>query len=214
MDYTSGTKENVLAVDDEPSSKEQARALGYAVRAAMTMHEQALLDAKIFHHVQENWDWNEIERVHVYLPLARRREIGTWALVRWLWAAHPDIKVYVPRMLNDGGLEHIEVNHDTRFRPNHYEIPEPMVGHLLQPDEPLDMVITPLLAYDLEGNRVGYGAGYYDRFLSEHPKALRVGLAYGDCLVKGGIKAEKHDIPLQVIVTEHGITTIGAEAAR
>jgi 5-formyltetrahydrofolate cyclo-ligase len=184
-------------------SKESAREHGYAVRQGMTMHEQALLDARIFHHVQDGWDWSAINRVHIYLPLAQRREIGTWAIVRWLWAAWPSVEVYVPR-LTSSGMDHVLLAHDSRLRPNHYHIPEPMAGRLLAPTERLDLVIAPLLAYDRQGHRVGYGAGYYDRFLSEHLEAERIGLAYAACLIQPGIVTERHDVSLQVIVTELG----------
>jgi 5-formyltetrahydrofolate cyclo-ligase len=170
----------------------------------MGMHEQALLDARIFTRVREGWDWNEVTRLHVYLPLARRREIGTWALVRWLWAAHPGVKVYVPR-LTAAGMDHIEITHDTRFKPNHYHVPEPMAGPQLELGEKLDMVITPLLAFDRVGHRVGYGGGHYDRFLASHLESERVGLAYSGCLMDEGLAAEPHDIPMQVIVTENEI---------
>jgi 5-formyltetrahydrofolate cyclo-ligase len=144
-----------------------------------------------------------VHRVHIYLPLAQRREIGTWALVRWLWVSWPGVDVYVPRLIG-GGMEHVLLAPDSHLRPNLYQIPEPMAGRLLQPGEPLDLVITPLLAYDRQGHRVGYGAGYYDRFLTEHPEAERVGLAYNASRIEAGIAAEGHDVPLQVVVTESG----------
>ena len=196
-----------MDVDGEPLSKQAARERGYAVRESLGMHEQALLDARIFSRLKESWDWDEVKRLHVYLPLARRREIGTWALVRWVWAAHPAIRVYVPR-LTVGGMDHVEINHHTQFRPNHYQVPEPMAGEMLAKRERVDMVITPLLAFDKAGHRVGYGGGYYDRFLAEHQEAERVGLAYSNCLVPEGIAAEAHDVPMQAIVTEDEVLRI------
>jgi 5-formyltetrahydrofolate cyclo-ligase len=190
-------------------TKSEARERGYAARRAMTAHEQAIVDAAIFKLCQEAVDWSAMKQVHVYLPLARKREIGTWALVRWLWAMHPEIEVWVPRLTNSG-MEHVAVSHDTNFRPNHYQIPEPIAGRTLGAGERLDVVIAPLLAFDGQGHRVGYGGGYYDRFLVEHPEALRVGLAYSGCMVEPGIVAEPHDIPLQLVVTEAGVITVGA----
>jgi 5-formyltetrahydrofolate cyclo-ligase len=171
------------------------------VRMSLSAEEQGRFDAQIVERLQDNWDWNAVKRVHVYLPLARRREIGTWPFVRWLWAIHPGIETYVPRITN-GGMEHVAVSHDTRFRPNHYKIPEPMAGRLLEPKDRLDIIITPLLAFDRQGHRVGYGGGYYDRFLAEHMKAQRVGLAYSRSVIEQGILEEPHDIKLQAVVTE------------
>jgi 5-formyltetrahydrofolate cyclo-ligase len=194
----------LAGIEPDPLSKQLARERGYAVRENLGMHDQALLDARIFARLKEGWDWDNVKRLHVYLPLARRREIGTWALVRWLWAAHPAIRVYVPR-LTSSGMDHVEINHHTQFRPNHYQVPEPMAGEMLGTSERLDMVITPLLAFDKSGHRVGYGGGYYDRFLAEHTAAERVGLAYHACLVPEGIAAEPHDVPMEVIVTENEV---------
>jgi 5-formyltetrahydrofolate cyclo-ligase len=181
--------------------KQEAREYGLATRMALTAHEQAMLDGRIIKNCQEAVDWAKIRKAHVYLPLARKREIGTWALVRWLWAVHPEIEVFVPRITKDG-MEHVAMSHDTRFRPNQYQVPEPVSGEMLSPGEKLDVIITPLLAFDRKGHRVGYGAGYYDRFLAEHPEALRVGLAYSTCCIDSGIESEDHDMPLNMVLTE------------
>lgn len=74
------------------------------------------------------------------------------------------------------------------------------VDHLA--DEP-DLIVVPGIAFDLHGHRIGYGKGYYDRFLS-HPgrKAHLIGLCHDFQLIDGTIPAEEHDIRMELIITE------------
>lgn len=83
----------------------------------------------------------------------------------------------------------------------HYGIYEPKVEQCPQvPIEQIDLVITPIIAVDPEGNRLGYGLGYYDTLLAGY-KGIIAALAYGFQIVKH-IPKEKHDIPSHYIITE------------
>ena len=67
---------------------------------------------------------------------------------------------------------------NTKIKKNEYNIPEPISG-LSVPNEMIDVVFVPLLAYDKQGNRIGYGKGFYDKFLSEcKPKVVKIGLSF------------------------------------
>jgi len=68
-----------------------------------------------------------------------------------------------------------------------------------------DLIIVPTLGFDLLGNRIGWGGGFYDRLLVTQPKALKIGLCYESNLVRKGIPAEVHDIPLNIVVTEEKV---------
>jgi 5-formyltetrahydrofolate cyclo-ligase len=78
-----------------------------------------------------------------------------------------------------------------------------------------DVILMPLLGFDSRGTRLGYGGGYYDRTLAAMTKKARlVGLAFASQEI-AEIPREPHDIPLDAVVTEHGVTTFGpAETAR
>ncbi len=67
-------------------------------------------------------------------------------------------------------------------------------------------VLVPGIAFDRRGYRIGYGAGYFDRFLAHHA-GLKIGLAY-ECQIIDAVPHEPHDVPMDVIVTERGIDTI------
>lgn len=87
-----------------------------------------------------------------------------------------------------------------------FDVPEPL-GHE-SPANAADIqaVIVPMLAYDPEGNRLGYGAGYYDRFLSRHPHLTKIGIAFS-CQQVEAIPTDCNDIRMDYIVTEKGILT-------
>lgn len=94
------------------------------------------------------------------------------------------------------------------MKSNRFGIPEPASGADCPPAH-LDLVLTPLVAFSPSGVRLGMGAGYYDRtfeFCREHPESgpMLVGLAYGLQEVDS-LPAESWDVPLDGIVTEHGV---------
>ena len=82
----------------------------------------------------------------------------------------------------------------------HFGAHEPEAGRVLDPAE-LDVVATPGVAFDRAGGRVGYGGGFYDRFLPLTP-ALRVAVAFGVQLVDGPVPGASFDLPVDAIVTE------------
>lgn len=85
-----------------------------------------------------------------------------------------------------------------------FHVHEP-IGHEI-PAKPDDVkaAIIPVLGFDRKGNRLGYGAGYYDRFLARYPYIIRIGLAFA-CQETPVIPCEDNDIKMDLIVTENGI---------
>jgi 5-formyltetrahydrofolate cyclo-ligase len=85
-----------------------------------------------------------------------------------------------------------------------FDVSEP-VGHEM-PARASDVkaVIIPMLAFDKRGNRLGYGAGYYDRFLTTHPHMTRIGIAFA-CQELPGIPTDPTDAAMDLIVTDTGI---------
>jgi 5-formyltetrahydrofolate cyclo-ligase len=74
------------------------------------------------------------------------------------------------------------------------------------PAEPssIRLVVVPLIAFDSRGFRLGYGAGYYDRFLSRHPDMKKIGVAFA-CQEVETVPADENDVPMDIIVTENGV---------
>jgi 5-formyltetrahydrofolate cyclo-ligase len=96
------------------------------------------------------------------------------------------------------------VDLDKELEEGSYGIPEPKKEFIRElPVEGFDMVVVPAVAFDKGGYRIGYGGGYYDRFLLK-TNALKVGLAF-DFQVVDSLPREEHDLPVDKIVTENHI---------
>lgn len=133
------------------------------------------------------------ESFFVYVSF--RSEVNTAELVRRLRAAGK--RVCLPKI---AGKEMFAAPYSENRIRNAFGIEEPVSGG----DEPCEVAVTPLLAVDGEGYRLGYGGGYYDRYFAAHPNALRVGLCYaGQAAEK--LPHGKFDVPLHAIVTEEGV---------
>ena len=91
-------------------------------------------------------------------------------------------------------------NADSIFEANDYNIPEPLDTEIADPTS-IDLVITPLLTFDTKGNRVGYGKGYFDRYLKEcHDDCIKVGFSYFDP-IDSIDDANEFDVPLDFCIT-------------
>ena len=88
--------------------------------------------------------------------------------------------------------------------PSTFSVPEPIGNEIPADPENLTITIIPLLAFDRAGHRLGYGAGYYDRFLSCNPGIEKVGVAFS-CQEVDTIPADEYDVPLDAVVTEEEI---------
>jgi 5-formyltetrahydrofolate cyclo-ligase len=85
-----------------------------------------------------------------------------------------------------------------------FRVPEPIGNE--QPAHPgeVETVVIPMLAFDTKGNRLGYGAGYYDRFLCSHPGIRRIGLAFS-CQEEPDLPCDENDVRMNIVITEKGI---------
>ena len=77
----------------------------------------------------------------------------------------------------------------------------------------IDLVLVPGIVFDKEGHRIGYGLGYYDKFLKKVPKAVKIGLAF-DFQIVDKIPREMHDIPVDLIVTEERVVECGKNSEK
>jgi 5-formyltetrahydrofolate cyclo-ligase len=113
-------------------------------------------------------------------------------------------KLYLPKVLKDKNHFHFYpvLNFKTLTK-GAFGILEPS-GHKPADWEEIDLVLVPGLAFDLTGNRLGFGKGYYDRVLPQLKKSiLTIGLGYSFQIVDK-IPAEPHDVPLKAVLSEKG----------
>ena len=140
------------------------------------------------------WD---LDYFHIFLPIPQKKEIDTVFLLSVLHGR--DKHVIVPKMEGDT-LTHYLLTDNTQLKTNRWGVPEPVNGIEVQPAK-IDVVFVPLLAYDKTGNRVGYGKGYYDRFLQKcKPEVIKIGLSLFDPEEEIEDVLE-NDIPLDYCIT-------------
>jgi len=114
---------------------------------------------------------------HIYLPIVEQKEIDTEFILHLL--AGKDKEIIVSKSdFETRKMTHFLLTDNTRIQKNEYNIPEPVDGIEVSSSK-IEVVFVPLLAFDKTGNRVGYGKGFYDRFLSECKKdVLKIGLSF------------------------------------
>lgn len=114
---------------------------------------------------------------HVFLSIEEQKEVNTDYILNILSGKDKNI-VISKSNFKSGLMTHYLLTDNTVIKKNSYNIPEPVDGIEITPDK-LEVVFVPLLAFDNHGNRVGYGKGFYDRFLSEcKPETVTVGLSF------------------------------------
>jgi len=140
-----------------------------------------------------------IKRVAIYL--ANDGEVCSQAFIEQLWQRN--IEVYLPVLhpFNKGNLLFLRFERFSAMTVNKYGIGEPTLDvRQVCPVERLDIIFTPLVAFDSNGNRMGMGGGYYDRTLAQHRQLSTIGLAH-DCQQVDKLETQPWDMPLDCIMT-------------
>lgn len=176
----------------------------YAVRAQMLARrdalrpgERALLSQRIVLHIRQWEGFRQAKAVALYMPM--RSEADVTALL-----GTPDKMVYLPTVQLDGGMEFALYQGMDMLVRHHYGMLEPSGPDWVQP-EAIDLLLVPGVAFDKQGGRMGYGAGYYDRYLARiRPDAVKLGVCFG-AQMRTKVPVSQHDVPMDAIVTETGV---------
>jgi 5-formyltetrahydrofolate cyclo-ligase len=88
-----------------------------------------------------------------------------------------------------------------------FSVPEPIGKEIPASPESIRVVVVPMIAFDRNGHRLGYGAGYYDRFLSSSCHMKKIGIAFS-CQETKNVPADENDVRMDVIITEEGVLHI------
>lgn len=186
-------------------TKAELRTSCLANRKALSADElnrrNALLLTHFIDFVQQQTQTRSLQRVHTFLPIRRQNEVDTWPLIHWLWQHGIGIAISVTDT-ETNRLRHYPLTVDTVLAESRWGIPEPIIRAqpTIEPTD-IDMVLVPLLAFDGQGHRVGYGKGYYDRFLANcRPNCLTVGLSLFEPVERIADITET-DIPLSHVLT-------------
>ena len=147
-----------------------------------------------------------LDYFHVFLSISQKAEIDTQFILSILQGR--DKHVLIPKVTEQNTLKHYLLTDATIFHTNKWHIPEPIDGIEIA-SKKIDVVFVPLLAFDVKGNRVGYGKGFYDKFLDGCRKdVIKIGLSLfeAETLIDD---VGPHDIPLDYCVTPNKTYSFG-----
>ncbi|MBI5041761.1 MAG: 5-formyltetrahydrofolate cyclo-ligase [Gammaproteobacteria bacterium] len=177
-----------------------------AARRALTEHERWQCAHDCARHLLNHHAFRNARRIAAYLPADG--ELDTAPLIERAWEMGK--RVYLPVLLPHGEnrLWFARYTPDTHLVDNRFGIPEPArAAHTRASPLALDLVLTPLVAFDAHGHRLGMGGGFYDRsfaYLRHHTRWLRprlIGLAY-DFQRHARLPSQPWDVPLHAVVTD------------
>ncbi|MDA9069791.1 5-formyltetrahydrofolate cyclo-ligase [Algibacter sp.] len=116
---------------------------------------------------------------HIFLAIEEQKEVNTDYVLNILSGKDKNILISKSDF-ETGNMTHFLLTDSTLIKKNDYNIPEPIDGIEISNDK-IEVVFVPLLAFDTKGNRVGYGKGFYDRFLANcKPETVKIGLSFFD----------------------------------
>lgn len=181
-------------------NKQELRQLYKTKREAIPSRERLLMDDLLLLNFQE-YDYSSIQTVLTYWPMSQQAEPNTHLFSGYLRHMLPNLVLAYP-LTNTVSLEMtaLSIHEDTVYHTNQWGITEPKEGAVIDPQK-IDLVLVPLLAYDVKGYRVGYGKGFYDRYLVHcREDIVKIGFSYFEP-VDEITDTNQFDVPLTYCIT-------------
>lgn len=127
----------------------------------------------------------QFNSVNIFLPVHEKCEVRTWSVIQYFQEKYPQISLSAPKIdsIQDRTMNAVEIEKQTSYVQNKWGINEPEFGRIIPPEE-IDLIFLPLITFDQHGHRLGYGGGFYDRYLKNSPKSLKIGLSFFEPIEK------------------------------
>lgn len=183
-------------------TKEEARLFAKQYRDGLALDTLYHLSMMITYRLCYIYPFKEAHSYHFFVGSESKKEIVTKPLIQVLINAGK--AVFVPKVSETGDMHVCPLFSLNDLKKGAFGIEEPTIVASTQTS--FDVIVVPSLAADISGNRVGYGKGFYDRFLSK-AKGVKIGIVYDACLVDS-IETDSFDIPLDIIVTEKRVVEV------
>ena len=170
------------------------RAIGEKKRAlteAQIVESSARLADRLF----ETEQYRQAKSLYAYLSF--NQEVRTAPIIERAWADGK--RVAVPKVIGRD-MVFISLESFDQLADGYYGIPEPVENGPVA-DDTTALVLMPGLAFDPQGHRVGYGGGFYDRFLEQEPNHPLVALCFGFQLFDH-LDVEAHDVPVDLVISD------------
>lgn len=154
-------------------------------RSSLSKSQYNQLNKELCAAFLESIDLSQIRILHTFLPIERNNEPDTISIIKEVRDRYPRISIVIPRVIRaTQTLENLIYEPTTALKNNAWGIPEPEKGVIVDAEK-IDMVLVPMLIFDKQGNRVGYGKGFYDKLLmSTRKECKRVGICLFDPIDK------------------------------
>lgn len=183
-------------------NKDQIRKIYLQKRVGLSDAEFQRLNKQLTDAFFSSVDLSTVNVLHTFLPIEKQKEVNTWMIIDRIKKNFPHIKIAIPRINNQSStLENFYYESPDQLEKNTWGIMEPKQG-IPTPIDKIDLVLVPLLGFDRKGNRVGYGRGFYDKFLSTI-NCRKVGLSFFAPvkLIEG---MSPQDVPIDAAATPEG----------
>ena len=139
------------------------------------IQKKSLLIKKILF---KNFDFNKINIIHTFLPILQKNEINTKIIISTILQNYKHCKILIPKInFKNKTLDHYYYKDNKHLLQNKYGIDEPYNCKKYKQEQNINIILVPLLAFDKNGHRVGYGGGYYDKFMINYSKSIKIGLS-------------------------------------
>ena len=193
-------KQKNSAIHSEVGNKQKIRKIAKTVLMNLTKESRKLQETQVIRYLSEIPQWKEAKIIA--LTKSMEIEFSTKNIVTL--ARSQGKQIVVPITLSNRQMRFAYWNSETEFRKNPFGVEEP-INPIWVNEEEIDLVIVPGLAYSKKGERLGFGGGYYDCFLSQG-KYDTVSLAYMEQIYETALWfVEKFDIPVEWLITTEGV---------
>jgi 5-formyltetrahydrofolate cyclo-ligase len=186
-------------------NKSELRKIYLAKRKTLTSVERNEKSRAIAARFFQYFDLSRVTYLHSFLPIERFGEIDTKIILERVWREFPKVETLVPRVnFQTQEIESLKFAPQVELVESRFRIHEPAHDEMIDASR-VDLVLVPLLCFDERGNRVGYGKGYYDKFLKTcRSDCLKIGLSYFPAIEKIS-DAHDQDVPLDFCVTPDAV---------
>lgn len=180
--------------------KKNLRAIYLLKRQQLSQYESNIAFDFFYNILIKKIDFTAINNIATYLPIEKFAEIDALKITQKLQQQYPVLKIYVPKINVNNTMEFYLLNKNTNFAKNKWGVKEPVNQKAIPPIN-IQALIIPLLCFTPNGNRVGYGKGFYDNYLKRcHPNVLKIGLSYFEP-INLIIDVNPNDVPLTWCIT-------------
>ncbi|SCJ98257.1 5-formyltetrahydrofolate cyclo-ligase family protein [uncultured Clostridium sp.] len=175
------------------------------LRNNLKLEDKKILDKKVFDLLIKSDFYKKSKRIFIYVSY--KNEVDTKEII--YYSLKNGKTIYVPKInIEDKTMKAIRIHSLNELYVNKYGILEPNIVDKSCSELDFDLIIIPGIAFDMKGNRIGYGGGYYDKYLSGlECKIDKVALAY-EFQVIDNIVIEKHDIKVDCVITDKQLIII------